>query len=600
MESTTSLPLNAPTMLTIRKNGAELRTYAWERNITGTVTNSTMVNNAATKCIGAADGGIQNFFLGTIDEVAFFRSALSDSDILALVEAARTIALEAPVETDSAPSVSVAPAQFVALSLATETDSAPTVSITNSVSLEAAREADSAPEVTPRPAAVSLTLSLATEMDSALIVAPAQTISLSLASETDNANELRLTPGATTRTLEVARENDSAPTVTLDATYGSPTEILSLDFEGDRFLSTIARSHRAAIRATLLRGNSSEPLGAVLDGTVTLDAKAATRGRADVTVVDNGTLDLIPTESGDWLVPYGTEIKLERGVHYNESEIEYAPLGVYRIQDVDVEDKGETIEIRVSGFDRSQRVIDARFEEPYQIASGVNHDTAILSTIQLIYPEVEYDFATVSTSTTSTIIAEEGSDRWAFCQNIATSLGMELFFDNDGMLILRPVPMVEALSVPVWEITDGARGVQVNIGRNWTREGSFNRVIATGENMGDGVAPVRGVATDTNASSPTYYFGPFGRVPRFYQSEFLTTNAQALSAATGILARELGTTQRISFGTIVNPKLVPGDVVLVHRERIGIREELHVIDTLTIPLAVTNTMSGNTRATVVT
>lgn len=649
MTSTAALPLNVPTFLAIKKNGAELRAFAWKTNITGTVTNSTMVNNALPKGIGAADGGINNFFLGTIDETAFFKEiALSDAELAALADAALNVPLEVASETDDAPGLSVAGAtsisigaatetdnggtitpsvggasralevatetdtapaitpqaltQSIAIGVATETDTAPGLSVTSGIGIGVADQTDEAPAITVRPGAVSITIGIATETDTAqaLTLSLSQGVALGVATETDNGLEITARLGATTRALEVATEADEAPAIQLDVTYASPFEILSPDFEGDRFLSTIGRSHRAAIRATLLRGVSSQALGAVLDGTVTLDARAATRGRADVTVVDNGTLDLIPTESGDWLVPYGTEIKLERGVYYNEVEIEYAPLGVYRIQDVDVDDKGDTIEIRVTGFDRSQRVIDARFEEPYQIASGVNHGTAILSTIQLIYPEVAYNFATVSTRTTSTIIAEEGSDRWAFCQGIATSLGMELFFDNEGVLILRPVPMVEASSVPAWDIIDGERGVQVNIGRNWTREGSFNRVIATGENMGDGIAPVRGVATDTNPNSPTYYFGPFGRVPRFYQSEFLTTNAQALSAATGILARELGTTQRINFGTIVNPKLVPGNVVLVRRDRIGIREEMHVIDTLTIPLAVSSSMSGGTRATSVT
>ena len=95
------------------------------------------------------------------------------------------------------------------------------------------------------------------------------------------------------------------------------------------------------------------------------------------------------------------------------------------------------------------------------------------------------------------------------------------------------------------------------------------------------------------------------QVPAFYVSQFLTTAAQCDAAAAAQLARQIGTTQQISFGAITNPALEPSDVVYVKRARAGIGEntvngEAHVIDSLTIPLTASEPMSGTTRATQVT
>ena len=119
-------------------------------------------------------------------------------------------------------------------------------------------------------------------------------------------------------------------------------------------------------------------------------------------------------------------------------------------------------------------------------------------------------------------------------------------------------------------------------------------MIVTGDNTGDG-PPVRGVATDSNPESPTYYLGSFGKVPRFYASSFIRTDEQAQQAAQLILDRELGTTQRVTFGSVVDPTLEPGDVARITRAALGIDED-HVVDTLTIPLEASVAASGATRA----
>lgn len=358
-------------------------------------------------------------------------------------------------------------------------------------------------------------------------------------------------------------------------------------------LDTIPRSHQVAVRATLLTDARETELVTVLDGAVTLDAAAASRGRADVTLVDDGTLGLVPASATDLLAPYGNEIRLERGVIHSVGSEELVALGVFRLDDVAVDDTGNGIVIKIAGVDRSGRIIDARFEEPYQIGAGTNYGAAILATIQIAYPDVESDFAE-TVRTTPQLVAQEGDDRWQFCRNLAASIGMDLYFDGDGVLRLEPITQIGA-GTPDWDLVEGADGILITARRQWSRQGRFNRVIVTGENTGEST-PARGVATDENPLSPTYYYGPFGKVPRFFASQFITTDDQAADAAAGMLARELGTTQSVSLGTVVNPAMAPGHVARITRARAGIDED-HILDQVTIPLSHAGVMTCQTRAT---
>ncbi len=153
----------------------------------------------------------------------------------------------------------------------------------------------------------------------------------------------------------------------------------------------------------------------------------------------------------------------------------------------------------------------------------------------------------------------------------------------------------DATADPVATIAEGEGGVLVSAGKNWTRRGTYNRAVVTGENTSEG-PPVRGVATDEDPLSPTRYDGPFGPAPVFMSSQLVTTTEQATDAAAALLRRQSGTTQRIRFGSFVLPHLDPGDAVAVTRGRLGLDGDVHVLDTLTIPLAPEGVMSSTTRA----
>lgn len=368
-----------------------------------------------------------------------------------------------------------------------------------------------------------------------------------------------------------------------------------------KFLNAIGSSHRVVVVVDVIQpGLTSSAadtflatLPTVVGGGVTLDASASVRGRVDLTVVDDGTLGLVPSHPSDLLAPYGNELHIKRGVRYADGTEELVSLGKFRIDECGVDDSSQGLVITLTGQDRAARVIDARFEEPWEIDQDSLVEQAIDDTLGPAGVAAAVPVETLAT--TPHLIAEEGSDRWQFVTDLARSAGMRLYFNGDGDLVLAPEV---SGGDPVVTLAEGQDGVLVSAGRKWDRTGAYNAVIATGENTGE-ILPARGVAIDDDSASPTYYYGPFGRVPRFYQSSFLATDAQAEDAAASLLQQQLGTTQRVDFGTYCNPALEPGDIVLITRLRAGVNEN-HIIQSISIPLTPDGITTGTTRASQVT
>ena len=203
---------------------------------------------------------------------------------------------------------------------------------------------------------------------------------------------------------------------------------------------------------------------------------------------------------------------------------------------------------------------------------------------------------------------EQGGDRWAMAQDMASVLGCDLYWSNTGVLTLQPISSLG--DAPVASIVEGEDGVEVkpsllDIGRTWSRRESHNKWIVIGVNPADAdgaTPPPTATAIDDNPSSPSYYYGPFGRKPEVWNSSLIESTAQATDAAEGKKAKEIGLTQEINFGALVNPALEPGDVVHVKRTRMvegelfEVANESHILDSVTIPLDAGTPMQGSTRA----
>lgn len=365
-----------------------------------------------------------------------------------------------------------------------------------------------------------------------------------------------------------------------------------------RFLAAVTGSHGIATKARLVTtpGDTGADVAgrelAVLSGRVTLDAQADIRGRLDLTVAEPW-----PTSfEVDQLVPYGSEIAVWRGVEFGNGDVERVPLGIYR---VDTVEQGEAPlgELTVTAYDRMKGIVDARLLSPVQYTAGTTNGDVVEDLVTAVYPAavIEWDDASDAETLGRKLVVAE--DRYAFLRDLAAGLGKVIYFDYRGVLVIRTPPDPAA---PVLDVAAGAGGVLVSARRLLSREGVYNAVAATGEAVDD-EPPAFGVAYDDDPGSPTYWDGPYGKVPRFYSSPFLTTDAKARAAARTVLLGNLGLPYAVDFSMVPNPALEPLDAVRVcyppvldGRSPAAAREN-HVLDTLVIGLGSSEAMAATTR-----
>lgn len=380
----------------------------------------------------------------------------------------------------------------------------------------------------------------------------------------------------------------------------------------DTFDGIVAGSHLLITRVDVLYNRLVVAEGLPLvDGTVNYDRTAARLARFQGTFADPLRL---PLDSSDIYTPFGYELRIWRGVgvdpgngdylYYDgeqlfydgealtlgnpEATIELVALGTFPIQRSYID--GVSLVTDVTCEDRSRLVSDARFEDDYQIPAGMNVIEAVEAVITAGVDGLEYLLPSTS-EVTGLLTFTSQDDRWLAAQGMVRPLGMELFFDGLGRVNMRPTPTFA--DDPVKTIREGEGGNLVSIGIELDRTEAYNRVVAFSSNAAID-PPVRGVATDEDPSSPTYYFGPFGKKPQFYSSPFIATQDQADSAAASILADELGVASGLSFSAVPDPRLECGDVVLFQRAALEV-DDAHIVETLTIGLGPESPMFGTTR-----
>ncbi len=361
-----------------------------------------------------------------------------------------------------------------------------------------------------------------------------------------------------------------------------------------RYLEAVRSSHEIVSRVRLVTPGQEgvTPMGTVLalvDGSVTLDASAPVRTSADLVLAEPWSDD------GAGIAPYGQELYVERGVVYGNGLREFVGLGYLRITDVDQSD-APLGALRVSLQDRMSALVEAKLLQPVQYTAVTTYGAVVTALVQEVLPAqtIEWDDATDAEAVGRALIVEE--DRQAFLQDLITSVGKVWYFDHRGILVIKDAPDSTAV---VYEVDAGEGGVLVTASRSLSREGVYNAVKASGEGV-DNAAPVYAIAYDDNPLSLTYWDGPYGHVPYFHTSASITSTAQAMRAATGILAGLLGLPYDVDFTMVPNVALEPLDPVRVSfppdlSKDPKVRREVHVLDTIAIPLTGAGAMRATTR-----
>lgn len=359
----------------------------------------------------------------------------------------------------------------------------------------------------------------------------------------------------------------------------------------DLWLNTIRGSHVMAAEAVVCTAfqTGTDPAGTtipILDGHVVVDSTADIRSSLDLTTDGTG---MWPSDPSSLLAPYGNEVFIRRGLAYGSGITEWCSLGYFRVQAAEQQAVPDG-PVRLTCSGRMVAIIEARLLAPRQYLPSATYGAVVSDLVLDVYPlaTIEWDDATSAQPIGRTVVVEQ--DRFGGLSDVVASRGKIIYWDYRGVLVIKDIPSATAV---VFEVNAGANGVLVSMTREVSRAGVHNAVVATGEAPDQGV-PARGVAVDDNPMSPTYFYGRFGPVPRYYSSPLLLTDAEAYKAASTLLRKELGLPYSVDFSAIPNAALEPYDPVRVtYSGRDG--AEVHVLEAVTVPLTQAGAMTATTR-----
>ena len=328
-------------------------------------------------------------------------------------------------------------------------------------------------------------------------------------------------------------------------------------------------------------------------GKVTVNSGNTSRRTCEIHLTTTRETDnLVPDTGFDSLAPFGNQLRLYRGIEFTDGSQEYVPLGVFVITDVKVSDTNDGVSITVTGEDKSLIISRNKWTSTYQMVSGTL-EASLLALLQNRYPDIETNFPTTNVTVNQIILGSDSNvDPWKDAVHIAELVGYDLYFDVNGICVMKQFPTLDASTV-VATYEEGNGTTITSLDRTISTKETYNGVIYTVE--GSQVAtPIRVEVWDEDTASPTYRYGVFGSVPTFISTSLIGTSAEAIKAATLLLNTYIGAQEQITFSSIVDPSLDANDVVYVHSFGAKVDRTV-IIDQLEIPLEVEGQLSVQTR-----
>lgn len=284
-------------------------------------------------------------------------------------------------------------------------------------------------------------------------------------------------------------------------------------------------------------------------GEVVADETAAVLRRSSITLTDR-LGQLAPSTAVDLLAPGTNEIRLSDGAVTRAGK-ERVTLGTFSYDDVDVDDTGNGLTIKLTGQDRAAKVA-GRFAAPWIVAPGTLYTDAIRDVIAARLGPLATFAVAPAPYTTPLLIFEEKQDPWKDAvAKMSTAIGYWVYFDPDGTCHIEPRP--SGTGMPVWEFLEDEFAGALDLSAQW-KANEYDSVIVTGEGV---EPPVRRTA----GSAATLR-------PYFVTSKFVTTGEQAQAYADATWDAIRGSSLSVEFSALPNPLLEAGlDVADVSRAR---------------------------------
>lgn len=372
----------------------------------------------------------------------------------------------------------------------------------------------------------------------------------------------------------------------------------------DEFLAAAASAEATQIsKVEVWSGPPTVPgwladLGTVTAGTWTEDETRSPRRTMSLTIqsLGVGLDDLVPNQDTSLLNPLtGNELRIFSGFRYADGTEEFTPGGVYRMTKPAMIDTGDAVTITITGNDRAAEITRRGWTEPYPISGAPTLDSAIHDALDSRMSGLTYNLEATSYQVPpisfGTQLGNGSVDPMADIISLAQGGGMEVFFDANGVVVLRTVPD-PTTGLVVAEFTEGGY-VLLETTRTLDETQTKNGVIVIGNGAGL-AAPIQEAVWVTDPGSP---LNPavFGYVPDYLVSSTITSSAQAIAAGTARLQILLTEYDDTAFSAPSNPALAAGDCITVARTALGLNGS-YAASAISNSIDVTQAMAVTNRA----
>lgn len=296
--------------------------------------------------------------------------------------------------------------------------------------------------------------------------------------------------------------------------------------------------------------------------------------------------EFYPRAATDPLSPYQAVIRIHAGIELGNGLPITFPLFTGRAYDVRRNANG-LAEFRAD--DLAADVVAYRFEQPQVSSTSITATT--LSEIQKLIleavPQAVFGADDVSPVPLPDLVWDE--DRGQALDDLSESMGARWYALGDGSFVVRMFNYAPA--APVQSFLDGPQGLMSTADVSVTRDGSANSVVVVSERL-DGTDPVRVVARDNRADSPTRFGGPFGKVSQIIKVQTPLTQNEANTLASTQLAAAVALTEQWSCSVVADHRLEPGDTVRLRYRGLSADQ---IIDSIEYPLGTGQLMDISTR-----
>jgi hypothetical protein len=368
----------------------------------------------------------------------------------------------------------------------------------------------------------------------------------------------------------------------------------------DRFRARLPHGHVVSTAIQILSDDTLladlTPYDLVQDGSVSVSHSEIQRS-GSLSLVDL-TGELSPQDADDLFAPVGNQIRLWRGIDYEDGTApELMPILTGRFTAA----LADFPRIELSDiYDRAWIVGGNLLEAVLTVALGSSLMDTIALLVATAYPGVPMNLPTTD-EVTNAMVFDAGSNPWQLAQDFAANVGMRLFFDPMGVLQAATEPSDG--DSPVLEYDDSSEDCMALPGTAASLTGvGFNGVTVIAENS-NLATPLRSVAKDLDPSSPMQWGGRYGRrmAPEI-RDEKIASQAQCDARARQELQNQLGLVQTITIPSMVHPGLEAMDPLRISIARTQltgtppIRDQFAILDSLTVPMRAKASSTITTRA----